>query len=101
MSLWISKGEKQKELELRLYAPESEVIRLTFNPLKISDEPNWNPQWEEWTCYATPLVIYKQDYEIMLKYYLTKCIRQKMLLTELLSHVLMFVLIIGLELTIG
>ncbi len=60
--LWISKGEKQKELELRLYAPESEVIRLTFNPLKMSDEPNWNPQWEEWTCYATSLVIYKQDY---------------------------------------
>ena len=31
MSVWISKGEKQKELELRLYAPESEVIRSTKN----------------------------------------------------------------------
>lgn len=72
MSVWIENGEKQNEIELRLYAPELEMIRLTFNPLKMSEEPNWNPQWEEWTCYATPLVIYKQDYEILLKDYFDK-----------------------------
>lgn len=72
MSVWIENGEKQKEIELRLYAPESEMIQLIFNPLKMSDEPNWNPQFEEWTCYTTPLMIYKQDYEILLKDYFDK-----------------------------
>lgn len=69
MPVWISNHEKQKELELRLYAPKSEVIELTFNPLKLSEEPDWNPQWEEWHAYATPLVIYEQDYTILLKNY--------------------------------
>lgn len=72
MSVWLSKNEEQREIELRLYAPKSEVIELTFNPLKMSEEPDWNPQWEEWHDYATPLVIYAQDYTILLKDYFDK-----------------------------
>lgn len=48
------------------------MVCLTFNPLKISNEPDWNPQWEEWHLYPTPLRVYKQDYEILLKEYFDK-----------------------------
>jgi hypothetical protein len=27
---------------------------------------DWNPTWEEWHCYASPLRVYKQDYEPLL-----------------------------------
>ena len=64
-----SEWEKQKYIELRLYAPSNEKILLDFNPLKISDEPDWNPMWEEWHCYAAPLRIYQSDYEILLDYF--------------------------------
>ena len=39
---------------------------MDFNPLKMSCEPDWNPMWEEWHCYCSPLRIYKQDYELLL-----------------------------------
>lgn len=68
----IDRYEEQKYLELRRYSDLSEVIRLTFNPIEIIDDPDWNPQWEEWHRYPTPLVIYKQDYEILLKDYFSK-----------------------------
>lgn len=64
-----SDDRKQKYIELRLYAPKGEKIFLDFNPLKISDKPDWNPAWEEWHCYVTPLRIYQQDYEILLYYF--------------------------------
>ena len=69
--MWLKPGDykKQKYIELRLYAPESEKILLDFNPLKISEEPDWNPAWEEWHCYPTPLRIYKQDYELLIGYF--------------------------------
>lgn len=59
--IWLKSSEyqKQKYLELRLYAPKNEKIVLDFNPLKISDKPSWNPSWEEWHCYANPLRIYR------------------------------------------
>lgn len=72
MSIWVSNYKEQREVELRLYAPKSEVIELTFYPLKISEEPDWNPQWEEWHAYAMPLVIYEQDYTILLEDYFAK-----------------------------
>lgn len=61
--------KNQKYIELRLYAPKSEKILLDFNPLKLSDEPEWNPTWEDWHCYAAPLRIYRQDYELLLDYF--------------------------------
>ena len=69
--IWLepSDYQKQKYIELRLYSPKSEKILLDFNPLKISDNPDWNPEWEEWHCYATPLRIYKQDYNLLLDYF--------------------------------
>lgn len=69
--IWLKPSEykKQEYIELRLYAPKSEKILLDFNPLKISDEPDWNPAWEEWHCYHTPLRIYKQDYELLIDYF--------------------------------
>lgn len=69
--VWLEPEEykKQRYKELRLYAPENEKILLDFNPLRISDEPSWNPMWEEWHCYLSPLRIYKQDYELLIKYF--------------------------------
>ncbi len=69
--IWLEPSDyrKQKYIELRLYAPKSEKIALDFNPFKISDEPNRNPTWEEWHCYAMPLRIYKQDYKLLLDYF--------------------------------
>lgn len=69
--VWLKPGEyqKQKYIELRLYAPKSERILLNFNPLKVSSEPGWNPAWVEWHCYAAPLRIYLQDYELLLEYF--------------------------------
>lgn len=62
-------SEGQEYVELRLNAPESEKIFLEFNPLKISDTPDWNPKWEEWHCYRSPLRIYSQDYELLVDYF--------------------------------
>lgn len=69
--VWLDPSDykKQKYIELRLFAPKSEKIFLDFNPLKFSDISDWNPAWEEWHCYATPLRIYKQDYELLLDYF--------------------------------
>lgn len=69
--IWLKPSEyrKQKYIELRLYAPKNERILLNFNPLRISDKPGWNPAWEEWHCYAEPLRIYRQDYELLLGYF--------------------------------
>jgi len=35
----------------------------------MSGQPDWNPAWEEWHCYAAPLRIYRQDYALLLKYF--------------------------------
>lgn len=60
---------KSKAVELRLYAPKNERIFLDFFPLKESDEPEWNPKWEEWHCYYKRLRIYQQDYNLLLGYF--------------------------------
>ena len=69
--LWldINGSQKQAYVTLRMSAPESEVIWLDFQPLKMSCKPGWDPMWEEWHCYYTPLRIYKQDYKILLDYF--------------------------------
>lgn len=69
--IWLKPSEykKQEYIVLRMYAPKDEKILLHFNPLKLSDEPNWNPAWEEWHCYSAPLRIYKQDYELLIDYF--------------------------------
>lgn len=66
--VWLkpSEYEKQEFRVLRLYAPENEKIFLGFEPLKISDR---EPMWEEWHCYAVPLRIFKQDYELLIRYF--------------------------------
>ena len=45
---WLNDNEmdKQKFIELRLYAPEDELVLLDFYPLRESDEPDWNPMPE-------------------------------------------------------
>ena len=69
--VWLNPNDykSQEYVELRLSAPKSEKICLEFNPLKMSCEPDWNPMWEEWHCYISPLRIYKQDYELLLDYF--------------------------------
>ena len=69
--VWLNQNDCQKQeyMELRLDAPKSEKICLEFNPLRMSCEPDWNPMWEEWHCYTSPLRIYKQDYEFLLGYF--------------------------------
>lgn len=61
--------EKQEYVELRLHSPKGEKICLDFNPLRISDAPDWNPMPEEWHCYTSPLTIYQQDWELLLGYF--------------------------------
>ncbi len=69
--IWLNPNDykSQEYVELRLNAPKTEKICLEFNPLKISCDPDWNPTWEEWHCHASPLRIYKQDYELLLGYF--------------------------------
>ena len=69
--IWLEPSEyrKQEHIELRLYAPKREKVLLCFNPLKLSNESDWNPAWEEWHCYRTPLRIYKQDYKFLVDYF--------------------------------
>ncbi len=69
--IWLNPNDckSQEYVELRLNAPKTEKICLEFNPLRMSCNPEWNPIWEEWHCYASPLRIYKQDYELLLSYF--------------------------------
>lgn len=69
--IWLQPSDykKQQYINLRLYAPNKEKILLDFNPLKISADAGWKPEWEDWHCYAAPLRIYMQDYELLLEYF--------------------------------
>ena len=95
---WLNDNEidKQKFKVLRLYAPEDELVLLDFYPLRESDEPDWNPMPEDWSCYPEPLRVYKQDYtQLLLKYFAVIYPLPKMLLTELRNLSLMCAHIIG------
>ncbi|MCI9354400.1 MAG: BdrN protein [Firmicutes bacterium] len=69
--VWLNPNDykSQEYVELRLNAPKTEKVCLEFNPLRMARDPHWNPMWEEWHCYASPLRIYKQDYELLLSYF--------------------------------
>ncbi len=67
---WLEDNEKQRYKVLRLYEPsEGNLPALTFNPLKISDKPDWNPAPEDWSCCSEPLRVYFKDYKRLLKSY--------------------------------
>lgn len=65
---WLDNPEKQKPVVLRLYdnSPENSPC-LTFNPLRLSNEPDRNPMPEEWHCCERPLRVYLGDYRRLLK----------------------------------
>ncbi|MDE6727875.1 MAG: hypothetical protein K2J80_08045 [Oscillospiraceae bacterium] len=67
---WIENAEERKPAVLRLYdnSPENSP-RLTFDPLRISDTPDWDPVPEDWSCCSEPLVVYFEDYKRLLKSY--------------------------------
>lgn len=48
---WLDNINDRKFVTLRLYdLSEGNAPCLEFNPLKLSDEPDWNPMPEEWHC---------------------------------------------------
>lgn len=67
---WLDDPDEQQPVVLRLYdnSPENSPC-LTFNPLKLSSEPDWNPMPEEWHCCSEPLRVYFEDYKRLLKGY--------------------------------
>lgn len=67
---WLDNPDEQKPVVLRLYdnSPKNSPC-LTFNPLKLSNEPGWNPMPEEWHCCENPLRVYFEDYRRLLKEY--------------------------------
>lgn len=67
---WLDDPDEQKPIVLRLYdnSPTNSPC-LTFNPLKISDNQDWNPMPEEWHCCSEPLRVYFEDYKRLLKSY--------------------------------
>ena len=69
MWLGLKETAKQNYTVLRLYAPKKERILLDFNPLKMSEEHEFDPMYEEWHCYKNPLRIYSQDYEMLVGYF--------------------------------
>lgn len=65
---WAENANERKFLELRLYdKSEGSAPCLKFEPLKISDAPDWNPMPEEWNCCSEPLIVYFEDYRRLLK----------------------------------
>lgn len=67
---WIENANERRPVTLRLYdKSEDNAPCLTFNPLKISDKPDWNPLPEEWNCCSEPLIFYFEDYKRLLKGY--------------------------------
>lgn len=67
---WADNTDERKFLKLRLYdKSEGNAPRLKFEPLKISDKPDWNPMPEEWSCCSEPLIVYFEDYRRLLKSY--------------------------------
>ena len=67
---WAERADERKFLELRLYDKSTgNAPCLKFEPLKISDKPDWNPMPEEWSCCSQPLIVYFEDYRRLLKDY--------------------------------
>lgn len=67
--VWLSDILGREYIRLSAYADKSEKTVITFEPLRMSDAPDWNPQWEEWHCYYAPLVLPLSDFESLLHSY--------------------------------
>lgn len=70
--IWIADISNREYKRLSAYAESSEKIVIWLEPLKMSSEPDWNPQWEEWHCYYDPLVIPLSDFKCLLYPYFNK-----------------------------
>lgn len=67
---WLENANERKFLEIRLYdKPAGYAPCLKFEPLRISDKPDWDPMPEEWSCCSEPLIVYFEDYRRLLKKY--------------------------------
>lgn len=64
--VWLNDISDRKHVRLTVYADNSEKTAVMFEPLKMSDTPDWNPQWEDWSCYHKPLMIPFSDFEKLL-----------------------------------
>lgn len=62
----------QNVIELRCCSEPDERLCFTFQPVKIDPSVNWNPQWEEWHAYPTPLRVFITDYERLLKRHIAR-----------------------------
>lgn len=71
MEIWLplERWEEQRAFWIGLKSREPKPVRLCFQPLRISGEPDWNPRWEEWHCYPFPLAVGLEDYRRLLAGY--------------------------------
>ena len=70
--VWLTDISNREYVRLRVFADKSEKTVITFEPLKINDAPDWDPQWEEWNCYYAPLMIPLSDFKRLLSGYFDK-----------------------------
>lgn len=67
--IWLTDISKREYKRLSVYADKSEKTAIMFEPLRMSDTPDQNPQWEDWNCYHKPLLIPFSDFERLLRKY--------------------------------
>lgn len=70
--VWLSDSSNRTYTRLAAYAEKSEKIVIWLEPLKMSSEPDRDPQWEEWHCYHAPLVVPFSDFKRLLYPYFNK-----------------------------
>ena len=64
--VWLTDISRREYKILFVYADKSEKTAIMFEPLRMSDEPDRDPQWEDWNCYHSPLMIPFSDFERLL-----------------------------------
>lgn len=73
VTIWLpagnGKGRDQTFIRLRYKIQPEPRPFLTLQPVRISDDPDWNPLWEDWHCYLVPLTIDIADYQRLLAGY--------------------------------
>ena len=70
--IWLTDISDREYKRLAVYSDRTEKTAVMFEPLRMSDEPGWDPQWEDWTCYHSPLMIPFGDFERLLHKYFDK-----------------------------
>lgn len=70
--VWLTDISNREYIRLRAFADKSEMTVITFEPLKMNDTSDWDPQWEEWNCYYEPLMIPLSDFKRLLSGYFNK-----------------------------